>query len=85
MGPMPLCRRCLLQDTPDHVYYQSVLQYRRSLPDRLRCPDEEYARRLDACRVCDQLAGGVCAQCGCYVEMRAAAAAKHCPLKVARW
>lgn len=79
------CKRCLLQDMQDNDYYQSVIKYRQSLPLKEKTPDGEYKHRLAACRQCEQLVNGVCNQCGCYVEMRAAALRMRCPLSPKRW
>jgi len=75
------CRRCLLQDIPgkEAEYYQSVLLYRRMLPSKQAVTDEIYESRLAACLECEELVGGVCLQCGCYVQIRAAAKKKDCP------
>lgn len=80
-----LCKRCLLQDMPEQKYYQSVLEYLSALPAQSKCAQEEYQRRLAACRDCEELVGGACLQCGCFVEMRAAVAAKGCPALPSRW
>lgn len=76
-----ICKRCLLQDLggKQAEYYQSVLLYRSQLPPGLGVSDEVYGLRLAACRECEELANGVCMQCGCYVEMRAAAKKMRCP------
>lgn len=76
------CRRCLLREMQsENDYYQSVLHYRAGLPPGQRTPDAEYERRLTACKACAELSAGTCLQCGCYVEMRAARADRHCPIK----
>lgn len=74
-----ICRCCLLQDMDDNDYYQSVVRYRQTLPPGQKSSDEEYQRRLTLCRECKELMNGVCGQCGCYVEMRAAAKKMRCP------
>lgn len=86
MSEPKLCRRCLLQDmAEENDYYQSVVRYRKTLPKTKRTPDGEYARRLAACRGCEQLDHATCMACGCYVEMRAARLDMHCPLSDAAW
>jgi len=49
--------------------------------------DEIYAERLAECMSCADLLGGcTCRHCGCFVQVRARLAAKHCPSPVgARW
>jgi hypothetical protein len=80
-GGANVCKRCLLQDLPgkEADYYQSVLRYRKSLPPKQGVTDEVYEQRLAACMDCDELVNGMCAQCGCYVQMRAAAKKMDCP------
>ena len=43
--------------------------------------DDLYARRLEACRACDQLNSGTCMGCGCLVELKAAYKNEKCPYK----
>jgi len=76
-----LCRRCLLQDLngEEADYYQSVLRYRKSLSQKQGVPDEVYESRLNSCLACDELVNAICKQCGCYVQMRAAAGKMKCP------
>jgi hypothetical protein len=76
-----ICRRCLLEDLPgkEAEYYQSVLRYREMLSDGQGVSDERYDKRLAACLLCDELANGVCNQCGCYVQIRAATKKMNCP------
>ena len=45
----------------------------------------ETSRRLAICRDCDQLRSGLCALCGCYVELRAAKGRMGCPALPPRW
>jgi hypothetical protein len=44
----------------------------------MKAAPEEYRRRLAICRLCGELANGMCRQCGCYVEARAAKAGAKC-------
>ena len=47
-------------------------------PDE-RASDDVYAARLKVCQECSYLNAGLCRACGCYVELRAYAAARKCP------
>ncbi|MGE5612915.1 MAG: DUF6171 family protein [Bacillota bacterium] len=41
---------------------------------------EQYEKRLEACRTCDQLVyGTTCMSCGCLVKVRALFALRICP------
>ncbi len=84
---MPLiCRRCLLQEMEDQrPLYQLMRDWLAAIPDGQRAEDDVYAARLAACRACDHLNAGLCALCGCYVELRCAKAAQRCPAAPARW
>ncbi len=77
-----LCRRCLLWEL-DRDYFQSIYRYIDALPKEQRADAEEYDRRLALCRGCDQLQNGMCAQCGCFAEVRAAKRGLGCP--IGRW
>ena len=78
---LQLCRRCLLQDLPgkEADYYQSVLTYRKTLCAKLKVTEDVYQSRLAACLECDNLVNGMCRQCGCYVQIRAATKKMDCP------
>lgn len=39
-----------------------------------------YAKRINACGTCVQLAGKRCRACGCVVEIKARLATEQCPL-----
>lgn len=73
-----VCRRCLLQDMTDGEYYRTVSEYVNSLDDAVRTPPQEYEARLASCRQCGQLVNGMCALCGCFVEVRAAKRQNRC-------
>ena len=76
---IPFCKKCLLAEIDPEGVYRSVIELVDALPEDKRCCSEEYGRRLGICRVCSQLSGGVCMQCGCYVELRAAKKSSVCP------
>ncbi len=45
----------------------------------------EYDARLELCKECEKLIGGMCRVCGCFVEVRAAKKSVHCPGIPRRW
>lgn len=75
----PACKRCLLREL-DGEYFQSIYQYIESIPPEQKASSEEYVRRLALCRECDDLKNGLCAQCGCFAEVRAAKKQMACPM-----
>ena len=58
-----------------------IEKYKMALKADDRVDDEEYERRLSICTSCEKLNAGTCMSCGCYVEIRAAGNAAHCPNK----
>lgn len=78
----PVCKRCLLREL-DGEAFRSIYQYIESIPPEQKAPPEEYARRLALCRACESLQNGMCAQCGCFVEVRTVKKAQRCPM--GRW
>ena len=82
----PFCRRCLLQEFAEgKKLYELIRDYIEAIPAEQRAAEAVYAERLAACRECDWLLNGMCRQCGCYVEVRAAKAGQRCPDVTARW
>lgn len=79
------CRKCLLRDMDWTEYFRNMREYIRSLPAEDKVSDEEYERRLAACRTCEWLLEGMCRICGCYVEMRAAMKVRSCPQTPDHW
>lgn len=65
--------------------YANMYRYIQNLPQEDKVPDQEYEKRLEVCRKCDSLLNGICIECGCYVEMRAALSVRHCPLGSKNW
>ncbi|HJD48072.1 MAG TPA: hypothetical protein H9909_14630 [Candidatus Mediterraneibacter norfolkensis] len=80
-----ICRKCLLRDLPEKEYFSNMYIYISNLPEEDRTSKEEYERRLSKCRECSHLLSGMCRICGCFVEMRASIAARHCPDNVPEW
>lgn len=83
MADRPPCRCLLKEANPD--LGRIVAEYVDTLPEEARVPEEVYRRRLTACEACDRLADGMCLDCGCYVEARAAKAGLRCPGVPAKW
>ncbi len=80
------CRRCLLEDMPSQAKLaKSVRELIDLMPEENRAAPEVTQRRLDKCRKCDHLLEGMCALCGCYVELRAAKRKMRCPDVPGRW
>lgn len=81
----PFCRRCLLEDMPENEYFKSLKEYIAHLDETIKVSEEVYEERLSLCRQCDQLLNGMCRQCGCFVELRAAVRKNYCPAADKRW
>ncbi len=82
----PPCRRCLLEDLPSgSVLAANIRDLIAQLPPECRTPAQEEKERLDTCRSCEHLSEGMCALCGCYVELRAARNKSRCPDLPDRW
>lgn len=79
------CRKCLLSEIDRNGVYKTVLEYIDSIDPALKCTDEDYSRRLDICRTCEHLNEGMCALCGCFVEVRAVKKKQNCPDIPHRW
>ena len=83
MAERPPCRCLLKQANPD--LGKIVADYVDSLPEDAKASEEVYRRRLAACEACPRLADGMCLDCGCYVEARAAKAQMKCHGVPGRW
>ena len=82
----PFCRRCLLEDMPDGAALAATIrEWIAQLPPDRQAPDQVVQARLAACRACAHLNSGLCALCGCYVELRAAKQPSRCPDLPDRW
>ena len=79
--------------TPDALTLQRLLRemaeadakmiekYKEAIKKEDQVSESEYERRLTVCKTCELLNAGTCGACGCYVELRAAAAVSKCPYK----
>lgn len=79
------CRRCLLKDMTDSEYFRSIYEYIENLPPEQKAEESEYTTRLQKCTACDHLVNGMCALCGCFVEVRAAKKRQHCAKSNSVW
>ncbi len=80
-----ICRKCLLKDLPEKNYLRNMYTYIANLSEDDKVSDKEYECRLMKCRECVQLINGMCRICGCFVEMRAVIAVRHCPDNDPKW
>ena len=79
------CPRCEWTKEMMEKELLKLEQYIEHIPEEDRVSDEEYERRLLLCDSCQELRGGLCGQCGCYVAVRAAKKAGYCPNIKAKW
>ena len=74
------CRKCLTRDMiGKDEYFKTLQELIDNIPEDVKTPSERYETRLKTCTECERLADGMCAACGCYVELRAAKASGTCP------
>ncbi len=81
----PFCKRCLLADIDVDGLYKKVSELIALMPEDIRADEELYKSRLDKCRACRCLENGICRECGCFVELRAAAKKNYCPSVYKYW
>lgn len=79
------CRKCLLKDMPENVYFKNLYDYIKGLNQDIKAEEGEYERRLNLCKECDNLINGMCRICGCFIELRAAIAKNYCPDPDNKW
>lgn len=83
--PTRVCRKCLLRDMDRGEYFHNLYEYIDNLDKDIKAAPEEYEHRLQQCRDCERLTDGMCAVCGCYVELRAAIISNSCPAVHPLW
>lgn len=79
------CKKCLLREMANEDMYHRIQRTIDAIPPKLRCSKGEYDARLELCKECEKLIGGMCRVCGCFVEVRAAKKSEHCPGIPRRW
>ncbi len=84
-GNNKYCRKCLLKDMPENVYFKNLYDYIGALDEEIKAGSGEYERRLNICRECDNLLSGMCRICGCFIELRAVIAKNSCPDVDKKW
>lgn len=75
-----ICKKCLLREMAE-ADQKMIAKYKDAIKQEDQVDAGEYERRLSLCKECEFLNAGTCGACGCYVELRAAAQAGHCPYK----
>ncbi len=66
-------------------YTQNILEYIKNVSAENRADEEVYLRRLEICRSCEELSNGICAKCGCFVELRALNPKAYCASEKKLW
>ncbi len=79
------CRKCLLKDMPENVYFKNLYDYIDTLSEDIKAENKEYERRLNICKECDNLLNGMCRICGCFIELRAVIEKNYCPDSDKKW
>ncbi len=75
-----ICKKCFIGVQAEQ-YADMIEKCKAAIPARDRTEDGEYARRIVLCEECEFFHAATCRACGCYVELRAAKKATHCPKK----
>lgn len=81
----PICKRCLLSEIDIKGEYKNVFEYIALIPEDRKAEKSEYEHRLAICKSCNELTNGMCAKCGCFVEVRAAKKEMYCAGEVKLW
>lgn len=79
------CRRCLSREACGEDLAKLIRERIAGLPEEMKADEELYRKRLSVCLACKDLIGGMCAKCGCYVEIRAARIQGYCPAAEKKW
>ncbi len=81
----PPCIKCLLASYDPLGLYEGIKERLSQISADEKADDAQYRSRLDICSRCDSLNNGSCMICGCFVELRAARKALHCPDASRKW
>ena len=57
------CKRCLLREMANEDMYHRIQRTIDAIPPKLRCSKGEYDARLELCKECEKLIGGMCRSC----------------------
>lgn len=74
------CGKCLLREFDAERFAASIQEYIALIPPDKKAAPEICQSRLVICRSCDMLTDGLCGECGCFVEVRAAKRDMDCPV-----
>jgi len=80
-----VCKRCLLSETDAKDLKKAIDELKMTMSKEKKADDKLYHKRLDICLGCDELINGMCAKCGCYVELRALQKIRRCPHELRKW
>lgn len=80
-----ICKRCLLSDVDAKELKKAIDELKMTMSEDKKADDVLYHQRLDICLGCDELINGMCAKCGCYVELRALQKIRRCPHELKKW
>ncbi len=75
-----ICKKCFV-GVEAESYEALIEKALGAIPKRDKTSDADYASRIALCEACGYLTAATCQACGCYVELRAAKKASHCPYK----
>ena len=75
-----ICPRCL-PAADGKALSEAIAEYVSLIPEDNKADDKLRSHRLEICAECVGLSDGLCAECGCYVEVRSAKRNMRCPLK----
>ncbi len=81
MQAQRVCRKCLLREAFPEDYEKYVASLVRRMAPEEKAGEEQYKKRMDACRGCEKLVNGTCMACGCMVEIRGMQKDGKCPCK----
>ena len=79
------CKKCLLRDIDKNEYFKTLKQAIDAIAADERTEEAVYEERLGLCSECEKLIEGMCAVCGCFVELRAAKKSVYFPAVNAKW
>jgi hypothetical protein len=65
--------------------YAVIKEVLEGMPGDAKADPPVYENRLEICKNCRQLQGGMCKICGCFVEVRAAGKGHYCPDTPKKW